>query len=63
MVRGASCCHSLLLTEKWRKQAGLVREMMERMEQSPPQELLAMADDLEEVCVCVCVCVRARTHG
>jgi hypothetical protein len=44
--RGVSCDHSILLTERWNRQAGLLSDMMERMGQSCPEPLLHMAEKL-----------------
>jgi superfamily II DNA/RNA helicase len=44
--RGVACGHSIMLTERWNRQAGLLREMMERMGQSCAEPLLRMAEKL-----------------
>ena len=48
-LRGITCCHTVLLTREWSRQAGLVKMMMDRTNQTPPQSLLDMVEELNKV--------------
>ena len=56
--RREACSHIVLLTSRWQLQAGLLKSMMERTNQQPPQPLLDMTVMALQVLTCLLVYVQ-----